>query len=168
MTTAYRSMARVVALAVAARLVLVLAAHYWNIGQVAAGHDLTRQGVTDNAGDGLDWLLGQVVVPLLAIGLVIIAALTQDRRALGWSAIVLALAVTVIGLGMLALSVPVLAALAGIGEVALAVVAWLAPDAVVWPAVSAPAGHQAPSAPAGTPPERRFGRWARFDQTGPE
>lgn len=149
-STTHRRLSRVLAVVVAARLVLVFAAHYWNVGQLAAGHPLTRAGVTDNAGDGIDWLFGQVVVPLLAISLVVLGALTRDRRVLGRSVLILTLAIGVIGLGMVALSVPALAALEGLGEIGLAVLAWRTADPDLASRTADFATESVPVMPSGT------------------
>ena len=119
MQKTFRVLARLIAAGVVAQAVLIAAAHFWAIGQVQDGRQLDSSSLTDNAGDGLHWLLGQIVIPLLAIALVLAGALIRQRRALVWASVVLGLVIVQIALAYVAGAVPWLGFLHGLNAFVL-------------------------------------------------
>lgn len=135
--TAYRAGAAAIIVLTLGDFVLVAGARFHDLS--SAGRAVSRDALTNNGFDGVHWLAGQALTPLLAVALVVVGAVAGMRVLLIRAAVVLALAVLDVVLWSMAPTHAAFGAVAGLASVGVLA-------AAVW-ARSAPAVSQAGVAP---------------------
>lgn len=143
MRSAYRFLSRAVLCAVAAQIALTSLGVFWDEHSVEHGKALDDDSYMNNAGFGIEWLVGHAIVPLLAIALLVAAFRAGVSGGVRRSLLILAAAILTVVLGAVAAKVPALGILYGLNLVALLGLAGLAArDA-------APLDARAPGIPVG-------------------
>lgn len=130
MKVAYRALAYLVLI-----LVIVQAADvafgFFGVGAwVENGHDLTKSslednssGITGEAGLALHSIIGQFLIPLVALVLVAVAVFAQIARGMRWAALILGDVIVQVLLAFVAFSTPLIGVLHGLNAFLLI---WLA------------------------------------------
>jgi hypothetical protein len=125
MRTVYRVLALLIAVGVMVQAASV--AYGW----FAVLSDLDKGGILDknfkeNAGQMIHSIVGEMVIPIIALLLLIVSFFAKVPGGLKWAGIVFGVTVVQVALAYLAFGVPALGALHGINALALMAVAGLA------------------------------------------
>ena len=123
MDAALRRLAWAVAGMVVVQAGLIAFGKFSTLHALEDGHRVTLDSVNDNGGDGLHWLFGQILIPLLVIALVVLAAVGRRSGRLPWTLALLGLVVVQLLLAYAGESVPGLGALHGMNAFAILAVA---------------------------------------------
>ncbi len=134
MRAAYKALSHSIAGLVAVQAALIALATAGLLHWVEDGNTLTKAkedtGVTGAVGFVLHGLIGQIVIPLLAIALVVVALRLKEKPARTWALITLLVVVLQVGLGSAAEAVPFLGLVHGLLALVLAWVGWHAATVV--------------------------------------
>ncbi len=133
MKSAYRILAYIIAIDVAIQAAAIAFAFYGLIKWIGGGGVLNKAGMEGGAssfpeevGFMIHGINGQIIIPLLAIVLLIVAFFAKVNRGVQWAALLLVLIIVQIVLGMLGSAVPFVGLLHGLNALAVFVVAVLA------------------------------------------